>query len=688
MRALWPVVQAGLLSGAFEGGLIVGHRHLAGEGPPRGLLEALVEAGGVAGLHLVLWLALGLALLPLTRGPFSLLRGVLTLCALGALAARVLVEQEAGPGAHPLLLVVLLGLWLTPHSWRERLPPLLGRALAGAAVLGVSVYSLWGRAPDFRFDLVTIGWLLLGSAATATVVTVALSRWPRITGAALAALVGTVAVWAWIGPSVPDDRPSVLFVLVDTTRRDHVRPFDDLVETFAIEELAARGILFSDAVTVIPKTSQSVASFLTARYPVRHGLRGLYDTLGRDQPNVARAFQEAGYSTAALVNNPWVSPMHGFGHGFDRYYGTDEIREDFGSALDLVSWGVLYDRLVRQRLEWRPPQTEGFFEARASDLTRAATQVLQVQRHPFFLYVHYFQPHWPYMPPPHVRRRYGAPSPETSVVNNIEESDVGRGAMIFHNPLPEAENEGARRLYRAETDDTMVEVGRLLDALEASPWARNTIVVFTADHGHALGEHAYYFHHGAFLYEPSVRIPLILSWPGRLPEGRVVGHQVRSIDVAPTLLDLAGLEPKASLDGRSLVGYWAGGEEAPRGAFLESDVRMMDANERREVGGVLGKLRAWRDGRYKLILTPTFEGPRFELYDLAEDPAEARDLAGDEDHQEVLRTLKERLEAALPEDERTALGPIERGAEATSDDVGTSVGGEELELLRQLGYVE
>jgi arylsulfatase A-like enzyme len=273
-------------------------------------------------------------------------------------------------------------------------------------------------------------------------------------------------------------------------------------------------------------------------------------------------------------------------------------------------------------------------------------------------------------------------------VNSTEKSGVSRGRLIFQNDLTDEQNEGARRLYRGEMDDTMAEVGRLLAALERSPFGEDTIVVFTADHGHALGEHDYYFHHGAFLYDASVRIPLILSWPGHLPEGTVVEHQVRSIDVAPTLLDLAGVRLTAARDGRSLTGYWSGDDTAPRGALLESDVRMMDANERREVGGVLGKLRAWRSGRYKLVLTPAPAGPRFELYDLVEDPGEEHDLSGDEAHRQTLADLQDALAEALPVDERRAFLPIEPGSEEASGDLESGVSESDLELLRQLGYIE
>ena len=175
-------------------------------------------------------------------------------------------------------------------------------------------------------------------------------------------------------------------------------------------------------------------------------------------------------------------------------------------------------------------------------------------------------------------------------MNHPDKAGITHGQLIFDNHLPEEENEGARRLYQGEIDDTMSEVGRLLEELKRSGYSDDTIVVFTADHGHSLGDHDYYFHHGAFLYESSVRIPLILSWPKKLPEGRIVEHQVRSIDVAPTLLTLARIRPAGKMDGRRLAGFWEGREDEPRAALLESDVKMMEENTRRRYRGVVGKL--------------------------------------------------------------------------------------------------
>jgi len=257
--------------------------------------------------------------------------------------------------------------------------------------------------------------------------------------------------------------------------------------------------------------------------------------------------------------------------------------------------------------------------------------------------------------------------------------------MIFQNPLPEAENEAARRLYRAEIDDTMFHIGRLLDGLEDLGLTENTIVAFTADHGHALGEHRYFFHHGEFLYEDSVRIPLILKWPGHIPAGFEVTDQVRSIDLAPTLLQLAGLPQLAESDGRSLHRFWTDQTDGPRPALLESDVKMFAENDRRDFSGVPGKLRGLRDGRFKLILNPTRAGVVFELYDLETDRAEAHNLAEDPEFSSIFEALRAELLRLIPAAELKQIEALGGAIEAPEEE---QISEEELEMLRSLGYAQ
>jgi arylsulfatase A-like enzyme len=321
----------------------------------------------------------------------------------------------------------------------------------------------------------------------------------------------------------------------------------------------------------------------------------------------------------------------------------------------------------------------------ARRLTDVAIDALERESdRPFFLYVHYFEPHWPYFPPRAEALRYGAPPDGNTAVNFIDAYDVSRGTLIFHNPFPESENEKARRLYRGEIDDTLSEIQRLFAKLEGLGHRRDTIVVFTADHGHSLGQHGYYFHHGAFLYDDSIRIPLVIRWPGHIPAGRVVTTQVRSIDVAPTLLHLAGVSGQGKLDGRGLESLWREAPGRDRPALLESDILMFLENSRRDVPGVVGKLRALRTSRFKLILTP-HRGPfQLELFDLEADPGELVNLATDPGHRQDLTELSKQLWLAIPPAEREALLALEAGTAASEGPRGSD---SDVEQLRSLGYV-
>jgi arylsulfatase A-like enzyme len=150
-----------------------------------------------------------------------------------------------------------------------------------------------------------------------------------------------------------------------------------------------------------------------------------------------------------------------------------------------------------------------------------------------------------------------------------------------------------------------------------------TVVLITADHGEALGEHDYFFEHGAYLYEPVVRVPLIVAAPGLLPEGKVIDPVTRTIDIMPTLIDLAGLPVPDGLQGRSLVGLARGVDRgAAPPAYCESGRNYFKENPRQYVEGTAGKWRMMRDDRFKLIMIPRDPDPVWEFYDLQADPGE------------------------------------------------------------------
>ena len=559
--------------------------------------------------------------------------------------------------------------WLVPLvfalTWHPR--------THGLAAVLVAVASLWGRVPNYTLSL-TETLVFWGPAAAAVIVlSVVGMRWlPVIPALALAAPLFSPEV-------VPtQDRPNILYILVDTLRVDHVAPYGDEVDTDIVRRLSDEGVLFADAITVIPKTTQSVAAQQTGRYPINNGVRVLKDGVPDTESTLAEVLREQGYATAAFVHNGWVMRGRGFEQGFEQFWSWFELERPYGT-LRYTGVVTLLDGLTLRRV--------GKFDGNTSAevvVDRALAWMEDTQR-PFYAYVHTFDPHWPYRPPG---------QDGECLVNNIRDSKISRGRMIFKNELPEEENARARELYRHEVEHNLDELERLLDALEQQGRLDDTIVVFTADHGHSMGEHDYYYHHGELLYDASLSIPLAMRYPAGIAPGTVVDHQVRSIDIMPTVLGLAGIDAGDDMDGTDVF------EERPGFALLETDKSYFKSNKRRYIKGNKGKPRGIRDGMFKLIYTPKKQTPLFELYDLKADPGEPVDLVQTEgaDPAVLLRMIKA-LGEALPPREVAYFNEIGTHfdrlpasmPEPTEDDAGgieEEVDEADLEMLRSLGYVQ
>ncbi len=708
---LQPTLAALLFAGLFEGLAIARYDVLMADFTGTAPLWATASVFLVMLTHLIGWGSIAWILRRSgVRDRWVLWAATAAVAAAVALYARLAIDDRTV--LSPLVAVGPLALYLLfaiTRLWRlhsaNRSPPthiepsrreaVTNAILVALAWLPVAVWSLFGRVPDVPFPLGTQVSFAASNALIAMMIVAAVFWWARaaVLGAGLLVLGSLLAM---VAPRTHADpgRPNVLFVLVDTLRQDYTAPFGDAVRGQAIKDLAERGVTFSRTLTAIPKTPASVASFFTARYPPGHGVRTLFDALPEVNNTIAEEFQSAGYRTEAFVANAWISRGRSFGQGFDRFHGWQELNRPWG-PLRYVSWWMAFDRLSMQRIEPFSGQTY------AHSLTdRVLAALDDGDRDPFFHYVHYFEPHWPYLPPPELARRYGADPERPSKVNNVGSGDLARAVMLFDNPLPEDENEHARKLYRGEVDNTLAAVGRLLEGLEERGLTDDTIVVFTADHGHSLGQHRYWFHHGAFLYDDSALIPLVLSWPGSIPEGRNVDFQVRSVDVMPTLVELAlDRAPRQPVTGESLAPLWKGTESEHREAFLESDVKMMVTNTRRAVPGTVGKLRAVSDGRWKLVMTPLAPGFFFELFDVQEDSAELTNLAQVPEHRATFERLSEALQRLIPEAERDALDLLQRQTNRPADPSSSAPGpgGEgqedpidesERRLLESLGYVE
>ena len=405
---------------------------------------------------------------------------------------------------------------------------------------------------------------------------------PLRRAATAALLVCLAALCACAAPE--PTRPNLLLIVVDTLRADHLAAYGYTAgETPQLTQLAQEGTRFETAYAPSATTGPTHAGLFTGQHPRSVGVRRNAVPLADAHETLAERLAAAGWDTAAVVSS---FPLH-------RKFGFDQGFASYDDAFDPVRASV------RHTSYEGIPVPEGF-DRRAdatSDRALAWLADRQEQRRPFFLYVHYFDPHEPYSAPARYQRRFA----------------VGKGATL---------RQQAAALYDAEVAFTDAEIGRLLAGLAALGFADDTLVVLTGDHGEGLFEHGHLFH-DVHLYEEAVRVPLLLRGPG-LARGSVVEAPVSLLDLLPTLLELLGLPPPpADGAGSSLVPLLngRGGASPQRSLVLE---RREFTSARVGTVRVAGEQLALRRGRWKYIEAP-LEGRR-ELYDLLEDPGERRDL--------------------------------------------------------------
>ncbi|MDQ6891369.1 MAG: sulfatase-like hydrolase/transferase [Acidobacteriota bacterium] len=363
-----------------------------------------------------------------------------------------------------------------------------------------------------------------------------------ILAAALICFVSFPAV-AFAPPPTPD-RPDVLLITVDTLRPDALGWVSGKNATPAIDALALAGIRFRSAVAPVPLTLPSHVSLLTGMLPRRHGVRDNGQVVAKNQATLARILATHGYATAAFVSGFPLRRTFGLDAGFDTYD----------------------DRLTAG--------AEGGLERPATETTAAALAWIARAKSPWFVWVHYYDPHEPYAPP----RQFLRPGP--------------RGA------------------YDGEVAYVDSAIAQLLHGIPAVA-ARGRITVLAGDHGESLGEHGE-IGHGFFLYDTTVLVPMVFHAPGRLAP-REEAAPARLIDVTPTLLDMLGLPPIAGASGQTLVPLFSGKTKEAGRAYLET----------REPWIAYGwsPLSAMREARWKLV-----QAPRPELYDLATDPGERENV--------------------------------------------------------------
>ena len=398
-----------------------------------------------------------------------------------------------------------------------------------------------------------------------------------------------------------------------------------------LAHVAEQGVKFALAYAPSSTTGPSHASLFTSLYPITHRVLRNGRVLVPENETLAERLHARGYASAGFVSSFVLAQRFGFAQGFDRW---DDEFDPSTATMNPAVW-----------------QSKGAsaVDRRGDATTRRVLDWLEHGRDPakpFFLFVHYFDPHMPYVPPPEITSRF---------------------------PPADDPSQGFRSLvarYDGEIAFADEQVGAVLAALDRLGLAENTLVAITADHGEGLMQHGQ-MEHGVQLYEEQVRVPLLLRWPGHLEAGRVIESPVSLIDLAPTLLELLGAPVSDGvMQGQSLAPVVLGRAQVDptRPIFFyrrEFEPGVVEGQR------VAGEKYGIRLGDWKLVIGPA-EGTR-ELFDVLHDPRERDERSAAEPARAA--ELEQRLRRWLAEYQRDGAAP-----DASSD--------EEVERLRALGYVK
>jgi len=476
-----------------------------------------------------------------------------------------------------------------------------------------------------------------------------------------------------------EDRPNVLLVVIETTRADHVTCYGyDRPTTPNIDRwMAGQGALFENAVVQAPFSGPSKASIATGRYPQSHGVRDHLQLLPYEEVTLAELFKKNGYATAGIGAGAWEDPRYGYHQGFDSF-------RSITASYDRASfWPFVrtFELSLNAVAPWYTDPDERMFVVGARRAVEVASRWMREKHQegkPFFMHLEFNEPHAIYEPPPPFDTIFGTTDKGKRLMDRLRSGELTPGVVRYDYESLNLEPEVLEQtiaLYDGEIAYVDHELGRLFDEMSRAGYLENTVIVVTADHGEDLGEHGIYFCH-TFLYDASVKVPLLLRYPKRVPPGTRVEPPVELIDIFPTVAELAGISVEAlPLDGSSLLTPLRTGEGKPY-VFTESRFFHPSLarykNYRLQVPGLEGKWRSVRHGDLKLIMIPTLGGVEWEMYDLASDPGETKNLAGEHPMEETLRKALEDWMASA----RTRTGPA-RGLDE-----------ETIERLRSLGYVD
>ncbi len=452
----------------------------------------------------------------------------------------------------------------------------------------------------------------------------------------LLVLVAVIAVGLLVVAGCAPKQPrNLLFIVVDTLRADRLGCYGAGRDTSpSIDGLAAESVRFQRAYATAPWTRPSIASMLTGLYPSSHGARSVEQLLPDSVATLAGMLKAEGFTTAGVISHGVISRKAGFARGFDVFEESEALGHEHIST---------------------------------AGVTRQATEQLEAlagEGQPFFLFVHYFDPHYRW-------NRYAGAGFAADRAGRLDGSQSIWEIRGMRQDLSDAELGFIRDLYDEEIRRTDAGIGQLLETLRSLGLDSETLVVFTADHGEEFMDHGW-IGHTRTLYEELVRVPLLIRTPSGTPAE--VKQPVSLVSLVPTVLELLcgpGMEEEFLFQGPSLVPLLGGEHEIADdpGIFIEVEFEQPESYAAEKTA----HKKAILEGRHKLIRDETTG--ELELYDLEADPGEQENLA------RLRPVIRDRL-----------LGRLEERAAALEADAAVpgllELDEKELEQLRGLGYIE
>ena len=408
----------------------------------------------------------------------------------------------------------------------------------------------------------------------------------------------------WAAPA--KQAPNVLLITIDTLRADHLGCYGyQQIRTPNIDRLAVEGVRFERAYSPVPITLPAHAAIFTGSYPMRTGMHDFSgNRLPSDQPTLASLLRGQGYATAGIVGSAVLDSRFGLNRGFDFHYDHFDFSRLDETNLDAMERPG--NVVVDQGLAW---------------LSRERARR-------FFLWIHLYDPHYPYRPPPPYNEQYQA------------------------------------QPYDGEIAFADAQVGRLLRFLKEKHLYDNTFVILAGDHGEGLGEHGEKTH-GFFIYNSTLRVPLIFKLPaGQVVRNKVISHAVSLIDLLPTVLQVVGVPIPSAVQGKGLLPLVLGqGSASSEGLYAETYLPRIHFN--------WSELRSILVGPFHFI-----DAAKPELYDLSKDPRELRNLFSQQSA--PANRLRSQLAQLVKK-----YSPVSGRGEAES----TSLDPVLMERLKSLGYV-